>query len=353
MARSGAITATSETEVGSGATDPRPLFSTLENFSMKKTLIALAAVAATGAAFAQSSVTLYGRVDASIGQSKNTVTNVSTTQLFNGSAGGLTGSRWGMRGTEDLGGGLKAMFNLENRFNVDDGTTAGGFLGNAYVGLTGGFGTVHLGRSYNAYDYTQDLVVSKNLFDDTAFTADRNYGNSTRSANMIKYVSPTIAGFTAVASTGLAEGAVGGKNQNGLSVGYAAGPLAVRVGGQVAASGDAAAVAAGYDFGVVSVSGGYNQLSAPNNGNDSTGFSLGVNVPMGAFNLSAGVFSGKVETNAGAKITDETQFGLGATYSLSKRTRAYVGYKDSKLENARGVKTSGTRLYAAGVRHDF
>jgi predicted porin len=318
---------------------------------MKKTLIALAAVAATGAAFAQSSVTLYGRVDASIGQSKNTVTNVSTTKLFNGSEAGLTGSRWGMRGTEDLGGGLKAVFDLENRFNVDDGTSVGGFSGNAYVGLTGGFGTVHLGRSYNAYDYTQDLSVRDNVFD-SAFVADFNPGNTTRSANMVKYVSPTIAGFTAVASTGLAEGAVGGKNQNGLSVGYAAGPLAVRVGGQSAASGDAVAVAAGYNFGVASVSGGYNQLSPASNA-DSTGYNLGVTVPMGAFKFSVGFAAGEVENSAGATVSDITQVGLGATYSLSKRTTAYVGYKDSKAENAAGVKTAGTRLYAVGVRHDF
>jgi predicted porin len=327
---------------------------------MKKTLIALAAVAATSAAFAQSSVTLYGRVDASIGQTKDTVTPgaKAITKLFNGNEAGLTHSRWGMRGTEDLGGGLKAVFDVESRFDVTNGTAQEnadgdtGFLGNAYVGLTGGFGTVHMGRSYNAYDYTQDLSVSSNVFD-SAFTADFHPGNSTRSANMIKYVSPTFSGFTAVASTGLAEGAVGGKNQNGLSVGYAAGPLAVRVGGQTAANGDSVAVSAAYNFGVASLSGGYNQLSAPNNGNDSTGYTLGVTVPMGAFKFSAGFASGEVETNAGAAVSDATQFGLGATYSLSKRTTAYAGYKDAKVENAAGVKTSGTRIFAVGVRHDF
>ena len=109
---------------------------------MKKSLIALAVLAASGAAMAQSSVTLYGRVDASIGSTKDTVSGVSTTKLFNGSDVGLTGSRWGMKGSEDLGGGLMANFVLENRFNVDDGTTAGQFLGDAYVGLSGGFGAV-------------------------------------------------------------------------------------------------------------------------------------------------------------------------------------------------------------------
>jgi predicted porin len=270
--------------------------------------------------------------------------------VFNGGAGGLTGSRWGMRGSEDLGGGLKAVFNLENRFNLDTGTGASGFLGNAYIGLTGGFGTVHVGRSYNAYDYTQDLSVFENALD-SSFTADFNAGNTTRSANMIKYVSPTFSGFTAVASTGLGEGTA--KNQNGLSLGYAAGPLAVRVGGQSAANGDAVGVSAGYDLGVASVSGGYNQLSAPNNGNDSMGYTMGVTVPMGAFKFSAGFAIGEVETNAGAKVSDTTGFGLAASYSLSKRTTAYVGYNDSKLENAAGVKTAGSRLYAVGVRHDF
>ncbi len=324
---------------------------------MKKTLIALAAVAATSAAFAQSSVTLFGRVDASVGQEKITTPGgVSTTKLFNGSDAGLTGSRWGMRGTEDLGGGLKAVFELEARFNVDDGTIAGGtapngFAGNAFVGLSGGFGTVHLGRSYNAYDFTQDLSVRDNVFD-SAFTADFNPGNKTRSANMIKYVSPTFSGFTAVASSGQGEGLT--KNENGLSVGYAGGPLAVRVGAQTNASGDTVGVSAGYNFGIASVSGGYSQLSAPNNGNDSTGFILGVTVPMGAFKFSAGFATGEEETNAGATVADTTQVGLGATYSLSKRTTAYVGYKDTKVENAAGAKITGSkRIYAVGVRHDF
>jgi predicted porin len=296
-------------------------------------------------------------VDASIGVSENTVTNEKTSQLFNGSNGGLTGSRWGMYGTEDLGGGLKAVFKLENRLDVTDGTDTAGFSGESYVGLTGGFGTVHLGRTYNAYDFTQDLSVSSNVFD-SAFTVDANPGNYTRSANMIKYVSPTISGFTVVASSGLNEDVAAGvttqsgKNTNGLSAGYAAGPLAVRVGGQTAINGDSVSVAAAYDFGTFAVSGGYNQLSGFNNGNDEDGFVAGVNVPMGAFNFSVGYAKGNVKTNAGVDVSETSGMGAGVTYSLSKRTTLYAGFKDQDAKTA-GVKTAGTRLYATGIRHNF
>lgn len=327
---------------------------------MKKTLIALAAVAATGAAFAQSSVTLYGRVDASVGSTKNTVTGVSTTSQFNGSEGGLTGSRWGMKGSEDLGGGLKAEFQLENRFNVDDGTTAGGFLGDARVGLTGAFGQVHLGRTYTAFDAVKAVSVSKSVFD-SAFTpmpttganlAISNY--DVRGANQIKYVSPTVAGFSAIASVGLKEtNAAGAKNISSLAALYSAGPLGAAVGIHKNASGDNVMFSGSYDLGVAALSAGYAKFDGANNGNDQDGFTVGVEVPMGAAAVSLGYSSGETETNAGAKVSKYTGFGLGATYALSKRTKLYAGYKDDKIKNAANVKTTGTRLYAVGIRHDF
>jgi predicted porin len=74
---------------------------------------------------------------------------------------------------------------------------------------------------------------------------------------------------------------------------------------------------------------------------------------MGAFNFSVGYAAGDVETNAGVKVSETSGVGLGATYSLSKRTTLYAGLKNTKTENAAGAKTAGTRLYAAGVRHNF
>ncbi len=320
---------------------------------MKKSLITLAVLAASGAAMAQSSVTLYGRVDASIGSTKNTVSGVSTTKLFNGGEAGLTGSRWGMKGVEDLGGGLKAVFALENRFGIDDGASAGGFLGDAYVGLTGGFGTVHLGRTYSVFDSAKAVSVASNVFD-SSFTAFPIPAYEVRGSNQIKYVSPSFGGFSAAASVALKESnAPGTENTNSLGLFYAAGPVKAALGLQTRAIGDNAVLSADYNFGVASVSAGYSTFDANGVGNDVAAMTVGVTVPVGAMKFSVGYGKGDTETQAGANVSDTRSLGLGATYSLSKRTTLYVGYNDSKTDNAAGVKTAGTRLYAAGVRHDF
>lgn len=321
---------------------------------MKKSLIAFAVLAASGAAMAQSSVTLYGRVDASIGSTKNTVSGVSTTKLFNGSEVGLTGSRWGMKGTEDLGGGLKANFVLENRFNVDDGSSAGQFLGDAYLGLSGNFGAVHLGRTYSVYDSVKAVSVASNVFDSSSFTAFVLPAYEVRGANQIKYVSPSFSGFSAAASVALKETNVAGtENTNSIGLFYAAGPLKAALGLQTRALGDNTILSADYNFGVASVSAGYSTFDANGTGNDASGIAVGVTMPVGAMKFSVGYSTGKTETQAGATVTDLTSLGLGATYSLSKRTTLYAGFNDSKTDNAAGVKTAGTRVYAAGVRHDF
>lgn len=318
---------------------------------MKKSLVALAVLAASGAAMAQSSVTLYGRVDASIGASKDTVTNISTTQLFNGSAAGLTGSRWGMFGTEDLGGGLKAVFKLENRFNVDDGTSAGGFLGDARVGLTGGFGQVHLGRTYSVFDDAKAVSVASNVFD-SSFTASVYPEYEVRGKNQIKYVSPSFSGFSGAVSVAMKESnAAGAENTNSYGLFYAAGPLKAALAMQTRAKGDNTVVSVDYNLGMASVSAGYSDFDANTGFVDASGLAIGVTMPMGAMKFSVGYATGETK---GAAPTDLTSFGLGATYSLSKRTTLYAGFNDKKTENAAGAKINDSiRLYAFGVRHDF
>ncbi|HQA34421.1 MAG TPA: porin, partial [Casimicrobium huifangae] len=123
---------------------------------MNKKLVALAVSAiAAGAASAQTAnVTLYGIIDTYLaserGSSPTVAANkVSTTGLV---SGGISGSRWGLRGSESLGGGLNAFFNLENGFNVDNGSLGQGgllFGRRAYVGLSGGFGSIQMGRDYS------------------------------------------------------------------------------------------------------------------------------------------------------------------------------------------------------------
>src|ERR1700739_2517468 len=125
---------------------------------MKKSLVALAALGAFACgAHAQSSVTLYGIVD----EGFNINTNAGGKHLYNLSSGVLQGSRWGLRGTEDLGGGLSAIFVLENGFDVNTGKLGQGglmFGRQAYVGLSSRYGTVTLGRQYDSVvDYLGPL----------------------------------------------------------------------------------------------------------------------------------------------------------------------------------------------------
>lgn len=112
---------------------------------MKKSLVALAVLAASGAAMAQSNVTLYGIADVWFGSSKFEVTGEDSARQTKVDSGGVDTSRWGMKGSEDLGGGLKANFQLESAVNMDDGTSTG-FDRQAWVGLSGGFGAVQLGK---------------------------------------------------------------------------------------------------------------------------------------------------------------------------------------------------------------
>lgn len=114
---------------------------------MKKSLLALAVLGAfAGAASAQTNVTIYGVVDAGITHENGAAGSV--TKL---ATGVQSGNRLGFKGTEDLGGGLKANFQIENGFNLDTGTQRQGALfgRQAYVGLSGNFGAINLGRQYN------------------------------------------------------------------------------------------------------------------------------------------------------------------------------------------------------------
>src|SRR5580658_8842220 len=118
---------------------------------MKKQVIALAVSAAFAApVFAQSSVTLYGVIDEGI----NYTSNVGGNREFEMVSGYAQGSRWGLKGSEDLGGGLKAVFQLENGFNANSGTLAEGgrlFGRQAYVGLSDDkYGTITIGLQYDS-----------------------------------------------------------------------------------------------------------------------------------------------------------------------------------------------------------
>ena len=202
---------------------------------MKKSLLALAALGTfAGAAHAQSSVTLYGIVDAGFAYNNNSGGH----KLYETSAGNLQGDRWGLRGTEDLGGGLKALFVLENGFNVYSGKLGQGgdeFGRQAYVGLSSQYGTVTLGRQYDSVvDYTGAFEVGSQW---ASFYAAHpgdldNMNNSNRTNNSIKYTSTNYSGFTFGGLYSLG-GVAGQFNRNQIfsaGVGYAQGPLQLGAG---------------------------------------------------------------------------------------------------------------------------
>jgi predicted porin len=202
----------------------------LEINPMKKSLLALAAFGTfAGAVHAQSSVTLYGILDAGI----QYVNNAGGQHLYQASSGNVQGDRWGLRGTEDLGGGLKAIFVLENGFNIFNGKLGQGgdeFGRQAYVGLTSPYGTVTLGRQYDSVvDYVDPLeVASQWATFYAAHAGDMDDMNNTNHMNnSIKYASPNYHGITFGGAFSLG-GVAGNFSQNRIwtgGIGYAQGPI--------------------------------------------------------------------------------------------------------------------------------
>ncbi|WP_144140442.1 porin [Paraburkholderia sp. BCC1884] len=158
----------------------------------------------SSAAHAQSSVTLYGLIDAGLMYTNNVSKGGTHGSLFQATSGNINGSRFGMRGAEDLGGGLKAVFVLENGFNVQNGKLGqdGRMFGRqAYVGLSAAqYGTVTLGRQYDSLvDFVSPLSGTAGTFGDTGFAHpfdNDNLNHSIRINNAVKYTSANYAGLT-------------------------------------------------------------------------------------------------------------------------------------------------------------
>lgn len=363
---------------------------------MKKTLIAVAALAAVGAASAQSSVTAYGIVDLSITSSRGNAAGTNVTRLDSGSA---AGSRLGFRGTEDLGGGLKANFVAETGFCADSNAPATGnaagtpnfctggnnFMGRqAFVGLSGGFGTLNLGRQYTpAFVALTALDPFGSGTDAQAVTMFENYGGyqtnqnytgNPRNNNAIQYSLPNLGGLFATVNYSLGE--VAGNNTagrgTGLSAGYANGPLYVVLAYQKTNNATASdsrkgsLLGATYDLGVAKLHFGYGRTKNDTLTNtvgvlvqygDAANTLLGVTVPLGSGALKASYVR---HNDRSATNYDANQFGIGYDYNLSKRTTVYTVL--SKVSNKNGafyttanatVAGIGDKAFNLGVRHSF
>jgi predicted porin len=301
---------------------------------MKKSLIALAVLGSVaGFAQAQSSVSVYGIVDAVLHKDKGVPAALTS--------GGVSGSRLGFKGSEDLGGGLKANFLLEHGFNVDTGTQGAegkSFNRQSYVGLSGGFGELKLGNVYTAYD---DIAGATNSVFDSVLAPEQimtSYATYTsRPGNNVHYSSPSMGGVSGAVSTNIKEGGTG---VSAFHVKYEGGPLFAGVAYQKEGETKFTRLLGSYDLGAVKLLAGYGNTKA--GGDKTTDMNFGADVPLGAnLTLSAGYASSKAD---GAERA--SGLGLGVAYSLSKRTTVYGGFLDTK--NA-GPDTR----YGFGLKHTF
>lgn len=355
------------------------LVKTYRNIEMKKSLLTLAVLAASSTAMAQSSVTLYGRLDAGFGRTTTETTGAapvaSKSQTVVNSSTFRT-TYWGLKGTEDLGGGLRANFNLMSAFALDsgEGDTTGLFARTASVGLSGGFGNVMLGRQYTPYYDLFGAVESIN--NGNASPSEKVYGlgikqGITRASNSIRYTSPEFSGVSASALAGLGEndqasGNLGGSATNtySLNVIYKAGPILVGYGyheeklaqNTVGAPQDKNKynmIGGTYDFGMAKVNAGYQKVSN-DTGRDDKEYNLGVTVPVGS---AVKVYLGYADSNTSAAGFDlnGSGYNLLATYDLSKRTYLYTSYDRTSIEKGvvGAISTDVASRLIAGVVHLF
>lgn len=274
---------------------------------MKKIPVAIAvsAALAASAAHAQSSVTLYGLVDAGIAYTNN----VGGSGRVALASGNISGSRFGLRGAEDLGGGLKAIFVLENGFNVNNGTLGQGgrmFGRQAYVGLSGkNFGTVTLGRQYDSMvDFVSPLSATAGTFGDSGFAHpydNDNLQHSVRFNNAVKFTSLDYAGFKAGGMYAFSN------TQTGFAVdrAYSAG--------------------ASYNYGGLNVAAAYLQING-----------------SGASNPNTTGAADPTEFKGGLTSDVQRTTGAGVSYGFGPATVGFV-YTHSQYQdtNAFGLKQGG------------
>ena len=362
---------------------------------MKKSLVALAAMSVIGAVSAQSSVTLYGLADAYIGSERLGTVATATAPGVNGitqtvvNSGGQNGSRWGLRVSEDLGGGLAAIAQFESGFNIDTGSQTDSlgrtqtlFGRQAFVGLKSGFGTVALGRQYGPYD---DMKGTLSLQGNNAFDATGGgvygtvgigawVGYNPRVNNSIKFQSNNYSGLSFSAIYGMGEDktvATSASSTFGIGAMYANGPITVGIVHQNDGRARSATngknetentlFAGAYDFGYAKLGGGYNEARVRQNGVTDPKFKewfLGLSAPLGATTLKAQYARSK-QTVAGVSRENDS-IGIDAVYDFSKRTSAYVGYNVTTFDAAGALNVGSTTLgdlknrrFGVGLRHKF
>ncbi len=310
---------------------------------MKKTLL-VTSIALLAAGAAQAQTTIYGRLNTSLERQDSA--GVKSSGMFNNS------SRIGFKGIEDMGGGLKAGFQLEHGFDSDTGSSTQGtqfWARQSEVNLSGQFGTVRLGNfTSEAYFATADYVSLHNH--DTGSSADALYAYVGRNGNKLAYRSPDLNGLTLEGAVSLKE--AGPDHGYDLAANYTMGAWQLGAGFEKLAGGKQFALRALYETGPF-VFGGYVQR-------DTDGFGAGLGnrttlrlsgmyvMGVNEFHLNvgrAGDYSRVADSSA-------TQATIGLNHNLSKRTKVYGLY--TKVAASNGTPYVGDfSSFALGVRHNF
>lgn len=311
---------------------------------MQRSLITLAVLATLGtSAFAQSSVTLYGRLNLSVERQK--FDGDSNTVMQNSS------SRWGMKGVEDLGGGLKAGFQLESGFNPANGTAAARFFGRqSEVFLSSNFGMVRLGNfTSEAYYATADYVSMHNH--DTGTSADFFYADTRyfEQINKIAYRLPAFGALTVEVSTNTKDAGEADRTAE-IAANYDSGPMHLGAGFQKTGDLKQFALRGLYEMGAFTF-GGYVQRDEDVYASGSrTTLRLSGMYTMG--NTEFHVNVGRAGKYSDVGNSAANQYTLGVNYNLSKRTKVY-GFFTKVSDGAAEVYGGDFQSLALGVRHNF
>lgn len=312
---------------------------------MKKTLIALAVLAASGAVMAQSSVTLYGLADLAIVKDKG--------QSAAMKSGGVATSRWGIKGSEDLGGGLSATFRFEQGLDLTTGALKSSnapFNRQANVGLSGGFGAIKLGKVWNPYDDVAGAInpVFDSIFSPMNIAPSYDYNGNPN--NGVYYSSPSFGGFSLAVGTSFKDSADDNRRVNSFNAAYEGGPVYVAVAYEQNKSdvpGDDRKVTrlnGSYDLGVAKILAGFGKAK-----DEADDITVGVDVPLGsALVLSTGFT--QVRPDAGG--AKPNSFAVGVNYSLSKRTMVYSAFRKDNKEAAANYGGVESR-FGVGLKHTF
>ena len=344
---------------------------------MKKTLIAVAALSAMAASAMAANVTVYGKIDQGLQIQSQKTDGLDRTTTWQGVSGVSSGSRWGLKGTEEIADGYTVGFVLESGFDGMTGKSGQGsrlFGRDAFVTLGTPFGSLTVGRTGKLSDgNTGDIIAGQSSPFGTSYKLASAANNTfvgfdnERTDRAVRYVSPKFAGVQVhaeYANMTYKDGddvVVGGtastkKRYGGIGVSYANGPFYAAVTAETirlpasdpAKNPQAYGFAANYDFGVAKVFAGYQYAKDPVDnqwGDDVNAGTLGVSAPVAGGTLMASVAYAKGESDL-----KRTTGAIGYKYSLSKRTYVYTDLAYGQDKKDKKTKTTEFNL---GICHNF